>query len=116
MKLLNRQQFLAQPSGIVFAKDDADIDTFQIKGNTIDENDFNYQPLVSINSDTFEEHHDAVIHLRSVLEAEADFYNWYRDGSYDEKETFVVLEKHEVRGLIERLEQTLVEGYADIIP
>ena len=111
MKLYNRKQFLALPSGVVFTKDDADIDSFQIKGNTLGENDFNYQPLVSINSHEFHEHHAAVLSLRITSQGTADFYNWYREGSYDTEGTFAVLESHEVRGLIDRLEQAWVEGY-----
>ena len=57
MKLLNRQQFLAQPSGIVFAKyEPCCFEPWQIKGDTVIPNDFRVQDFVEIDSSTFDEH------------------------------------------------------------
>ena len=111
MKLYTRKQFLALPSGVVFTKEDADIDCFQIKGNTRGENDFNCKPFISLNSNLFEDHFDALLDFRIRGEANADFSDWYRDGLYEDDEMFVVLERHEVCALIASIEETLKEGY-----
>lgn len=115
MKLLNRQQFLAQPSGVVFCEEDANLEDWKIKGDTVTDDIFNWQPFVTIASETFTSSQLAVCSLRSVGTAGSDFYDWQRNNFQDTEQSYVVLEKHEVRGLIERLEQTILEGYADII-
>ena len=114
MKLLNRQQFLAKPSGVVFAKYEPHcFGEWQIKGNTLQYNDFNYQDFVNINTDLYEEHFEACEDFVEKKTANVDFQDWRRDGLYEDKILFAVLEKHEVCGLIARLAQTLVEGYTD---
>ena len=116
MELLNRQQFFAQPSGVIFAKYEPHcFSEWQIKGSTLQYNDFNYQDFVNINTDPYEEHWEACEDFVEKKTANVDFQDWQRDGLYEDEILFAVLEKHEVRGLIERLEQTILEGYADII-
>jgi hypothetical protein len=114
MKLLNLKQFRELPNGVVFAKySTCNFEEWQIKSDTW-ESDFLSQPLLDIDSDTFGNHVDACLSFDSIKEAGVDFHNVGRDGLFEAKQLFAVLEKHEVRGLIERLEQTLVEGYSNV--
>lgn len=112
MKLYNRQEFLALPSGVVFAKyEPCYFDQLQIKGDTLQPNDYQDQELVTINDDLYDDYSEACFDFMEKKTANVDFYNWSRDGLYEDKQLYAVLEVHEVRGLIERLQQTLIEGY-----
>jgi hypothetical protein len=111
MKLYNREQFLGLPAGVVFAKYQPCIfGDWQIKGDTWTAN-FIAQPLASIDTSTFDSHPDACFSFEATGEAGVDYYDLCRDGLFEYKQLYAVLEAHEVRGLIERLEQTLVDGY-----
>ena len=112
MKLYNRQEFLALPAGVVFAKyEPCCFGSWQIKGNTLTYNDFNYQELVNINSDLYDEYCDACFEMQDAKIANVDFHDWRRDGLFEPKQLFAVLDASEVRGLIARLQETLEEGY-----
>lgn len=110
MKLYTRKEFLGLPAGVVFAKEDGSLDEWLIKGDTIGTNDFRYQHFIEINSDLHDDYYDALLDLRSTRTANADFYDWRRDGLYDTG-SFAVLDRSEVVGLIARLQETLEEGY-----
>lgn len=108
MKLYNRQEFLALPSGVVFAKyEPCCFDQWQIKGDTWLPNDYLDQEL----TDLYDEHYEACLDFEEKRTANVDFHDWCRDGLYEDKQLYAVLEAHEVRGLIARLQETLEEGY-----
>ena len=114
MKLYNRQEFLALPAGVVFAKyEPCYFDQWQIKGDTWLPNDYLDQELVTINTDLYNgEHYEACLNFEEKKTANVDFHNWCRDGLFEDKQLFAVLESHEVYALIARLQETLEEGYA----
>jgi hypothetical protein len=113
MRLYTRQEFLALPAGVVFAKyEPHSFGEWQIKGSTLQYNDFNYQDFVNINTDFYDEHWEACEDFVANKTANVDFYDWRRDGYYEADMLFAVLESHEVYGLIARLYETLEEGYA----
>ena len=115
MKLYNRQEFLALPAGVVFAKYEPHcFEQWQIKGDTVTPNDFRYQPFIDVGGED-QELWEAYEELDENKNVKVDFYSWYKDGLYEDDMLFAVLEKHEVCGLIERLEQTLVDGYVNTI-
>lgn len=113
MRLYTRKEFLALPAGIVFAKyEPCYFDQWQIKGDTMPPNDYQDQEFVTINTDLYNgEHYQACLDFEEKKTANVDFYDWCRDGLFEDKQLFAVLEAHEVRGLIQRLQETLDEGY-----
>ena len=112
MKLYNRKQFLELPSGVVFAKyEPCYFDQLQIKGDTWLPNDYLDQELVTINTDLYDEHYEACLDFEEKKTASVDFHDWCRDGLYEDKQLYAVLDASEVRGLISRLQETLKEGY-----
>ena len=113
MKLYTREEFLRLPAGVVFAKyEPHSFGEWQIKGDTLTYNDFNYQDFVNINTDFYGEHYEACLDFEEKKTANVDFYDWRRDGCYEADMLFAVLESHEVYSLIARLCETLEEGYA----
>ena len=113
MKLYTREEFLGLPAGVIFAKyEPCCFGAFQIKGDTLQYNDFNYQELVNINSNLWDEYADACLEMEQTKTASVDFYDWCRDGLFEPKQLFAVLDASEVMGLIARLRETLEEGYA----
>lgn len=113
MRLYTRKEFLGLPSGVVFAKYEPHcFSEWQIKGDTLPYNDFQYQDFVSLNTDLYNEYWEACEDFVEKRTANIDFHDWRRDGLYETDETmFAVLEAYEVRGLINRLQETLDEGY-----
>ena len=114
MRLYTRQEFLSLPAGVIFAKYEPHyFNEWQIKGNTLPPNDFYYQDFVSIDTSAYEEHLEACEDFVKNKTATVDFHDWRRDGLYETDEVlFAVLEAHEISGLIQRLQETLKEGYA----
>ena len=112
MKLYTRKEFLALPAGVVFAKyEPCCFGEFQIKGSTLQYNDFNYQEFVSLNTDAFDAYDEACESFEAGKQGDVDFYDWRRDGLYEPDQLFAVLNSDEVRGLVKRLQEALQETY-----
>lgn len=114
MNIVNRAEFLKMPSGTVFSKYTPQFfDEFRIKGESIGETDFYYQPLVDpIDA---EDSNDLLEKLDAALkgaEIPLDFYCESRDGLFDQSKLFVVWSKQDVLALITRLREALDSGYA----
>ncbi len=114
MKLYTREEFLRLPAGVVFAKYEPQcFGEWQIKGETLSCNDFNYQEFISLDTNPFDAWYDACSSFETGKQGDVDFYNWHRDGLYEGAEVmFAVLNSDEVRGLITRLQETLKGYYA----
>ncbi len=112
MKLYTREEFLRLPAGVVFAEyESCSFGAFQIKGDTLTYNDYREQNLVEINDDLYDEYFEACLDFEEKKTANVDFYDWRRNGLYESNQLYAVLEAHEVRGLVNRLQETLQEGY-----
>ncbi len=102
MKLYTREEFLRLPAGVVFATYQPCIfGDWQIKGNTWAA-DFITQPLAAIDTSIFDTHSDACFSFEATGEANIDYYNLCRDGLFEHKQLYAVLDAHEVRGLMNK--------------
>ena len=113
MKILNRQQFLALPAGVIFSKYDPCIfEAFCIKGNTIDiyngtkpeYNDFCFQQI----SDSLDR--ESALKLPGTDNLTTDSYNFdfdcmSRDGLHYQNQLFAVWEPNDVKQLIMALQE-----------
>lgn len=113
MKIVNREQFLALPSGTLFSKYQPCVfEPLAIKGDTWT-NDFLVQEL-----------HDAVDAANEAEFTDTLFFAveegrsvnlnldcMGRDGLFDADQLFAVWERREVEQLIGRLQQALRDGY-----
>lgn len=118
MKIINRREFLAMPSGTVFAKYDPSIiqepmvkfDTIESRGEVID---FYYASLTDEVDCSGSFERDGIMDL-AVIEGTPfalHFNTRCRDGLYDADQLFAVWERDDVTGLIARLQSALDEGY-----
>lgn len=104
MKLYNRQEFLALPAGVVFAKYEPNcFDEWKIKGESLT-NDFHYQPFLDLGAEDQElwEAYEELDKTGSAFTLGTEMVCL---------KLFAVLEAEEVRGLVLRLASTLLEGY-----
>ena len=115
MKIVNRKTFLSMPEGTVFSKYEPCIfGNLMIKGETTKSgNDFWAQGITgAIKSDSSEERFDILLAKGKTGESiEMDFECEGRDGLYGEEELFAVWEIRDVKALVKRLEEALVDGY-----
>jgi hypothetical protein len=111
MKIVNRKTFLAMPPKIVFMKYEPEVfEGLAIKEETIkDCNDFFFSNL----HDSIDAQNNAECTKFLTLAEEAgesvplDFEILQRDGCFNDEQLFAVLEKWDVRNLIEVLKKAL---------
>jgi hypothetical protein len=127
MRIVNRTDFLAMPAGTVFMKfpsqpdDPARLDlaydgVIGIKGATICGNDFGVQPLMPFfegannDGDWF----DIMVTMIAGKSSPAVDYDFMgRDGLFDREQMFLVWEKDDLRRMIARLTDALVDGHPE---
>lgn len=117
MRIVDRATFLAMPIGTVFAKADAHHSEFagelSIKGRTVADVDFFYQPLSSISIVDCGEGEVSLGIDRAVQSGRAgaqiplDFDCQTRDGLFDVDQMFFVFSGANVEALIARLQMAL---------
>lgn len=119
MKIINREQFLKLPAGILYAKYTPCIfEDIQIKYDTrngFDEKpiDWIYQDLLEINRKDNQDYYDVLDYAQETGDSfELDLECCSRDGLYDEKQLFAVFELKDVSYLIGKL-TTLLHTYPD---
>lgn len=108
MRIVNREDFLKLPPGIVFSKYEPHIfEPTEIKCVSLESDnhfiDYIFQELVApIDAENWEEKQTSF---------SLDFECTSRDGMFDPDQLFAVWEKEDVLGLIERLKIALRDGY-----
>ncbi|HTE41720.1 MAG TPA: hypothetical protein VK629_12885, partial [Steroidobacteraceae bacterium] len=110
MKIVNLEQFLATAVGTLFSKyERCAFDDFCIKGETISAVDFYYQPIAdAIKCNNSDEFFNILFRAEEVGESIEMVFNMEsRDGCFEPKQLFAVLEPQDVVALIERLKQAL---------
>ena len=114
MKIINREQFLKLPNGVLYAKFEPCVfGDIAIKGESTS-NDWYFQDLLELDVNDSGEFADAL--FKSMEEGTSiamDFNCEGRDGLYAEKQFFAVFEKEDVLSLVERLNKT-VSNYPNI--
>ncbi|NMZ78420.1 hypothetical protein [Pseudomonas mandelii] len=114
MKIVNLDQFLAMPSGTVFAKyKPASFEEVLIKDVcNLESRDFMYQSLIEMDSTGTEDEENILDDaLRNGSSFDLDLDCPGRDGMFEEGQLFAVYERQDVEQLIARLGQALEEGY-----
>lgn len=108
MKILNREQFLSLPSGILYMKyEPYNLGELQIKESTLD-NDFICLDLNGIEmSDEEQLFHVLIEAQENGRNVELDMELTYRDALYDKNQLFMVLEKDDVLKLTNKLNDIL---------
>lgn len=117
MRILNREQFLAMPSGTLFAEYDPMIATeLIVKWDTCTPfspesgGDYTYQNItMAVKSDSGGEFTDKMIAAEAdpSLSLEMDFDCSGRAGDYKTKQLYLVYEAKDLRGMIGLLQQCL---------
>lgn len=113
MKIINREQFLALPSGTLFSKYRPCVfEELSIKGDTRS-NDFLVQQIADAvdasNSEEFSNILFGAAEDGSSFNLDLDCMG--RDGCFDDDQLFAVWERKDVEKLADRLRQALSEGY-----
>lgn len=104
MRIVNRAEFLAMPTGTVFNKwTPLILGDPCIKGATWG-NDFLVQYLDQIQSPEFEDYMDSLYRLEAGVEIPMDFDSGSRDGLFDDDQLFAVWSDADVEALITRLQ------------
>jgi len=106
MKVLNRKEFLALPSGVLFSNfEPCYFQEIRVKLQTSG-NDFIYQDINSaIKCDSSEEFNEKMFEATEKgTELEMDFECAGRDGMFDADQLFAVWNKDDVKSLIKLLE------------
>jgi len=108
MKILDRKQFLALPSGVLYSKFQyCRIDGLYMKYETKGDVDWVYQTLIDTPLSFKDDYSDVYeIYEKSHKEGksfEMDYENTARDGLYEEEQLFAVYEKDDVMKLIQFL-------------
>lgn len=108
MKIIELQQFLSLPSGVLYAKFEPYVfGDIAIKEASMS-NDWLYQDLLELKARSNEEWDDI---LSKAVEKGTSFNLDYecvgRDGLYKSDQLFAVFEKEDVVSLVRRLEKTL---------
>ncbi|MED1125557.1 hypothetical protein [Bacillus atrophaeus] len=110
MRIINLQQFIRLPRGVLYTKFEPDIFCqIAIKEDSIPEtNDWLYQDLLEIKSNDSVELDEI---LSKAVENgdsfELDYKCLTRDGLFKSDQLFAVFEKEDVKSLIKRLNETL---------
>jgi len=108
MRIVNRTAFLALPAGTLYSK----LTGFAfgevcIKCETSG-NDWWYVDFTSVQSHDSNEWADRMFAAEAGASFPFDFDTENRDGLYDATQMFAVFERHDVEGLIARLQRTLL--------
>ena len=121
MKIVNRKDFMEFPRGTLFCEYDPEIfGELLIKGDTIVHDgvnaDWQYQEIqnsikgcCSKRSDILDE---AEVKGTSF---ELDLHALSRDGCYDDDQMYCIWEEKDVEGLIQRLNETLIDSFTQAI-
>lgn len=122
MRIVNRETFLAMPSGTVFVKFPAQTngicisatDELSVKGDSLS-NDFYYQTFIpdyegSNNSDDYQDIIFSMLDGKSSPSVEYNVYS--RDGLFDADQLFLVWDKPDLEAMIAMF-TTALESYAD---
>lgn len=118
MKIVDRKAFMNLPAGTVYAKYAPQY--FQeicIKGESIIGNDGNHIDwlelrILQVESEGSDEESDILFQAEEEGQSfTLDLDCWGRDGMFEDSEKFAVYEIQDVKQLIARLGQALVEGY-----
>lgn len=117
MKIINRTEFLMQPSGTVYCKYTPQyFGDIQIKTcNPCDKwlNDWCYIPLTGDiyieGCDSSDHHHDTLVFAEEKgFQFKADYESSARDGLYEEDQLFCIYDKNDIVSLINKL-QTIIQ-------
>jgi hypothetical protein len=117
MRIVNREQFLAMPSGTLFAEYDPMVATeLIVKWDTcvpfdrLNGGDYTYQNItLAVKSDSGGDFTDKMIAAQDDpnLSLEMDFDCSGRAGDYDTKQLYLVYEAEDLRGMIALLQKCL---------
>lgn len=112
MKILNKEDFLKLPKGVLYAKYEPCIfEDIQIKGETLTESDWVFSTLLEVGTlNTLEAMDVALIKGTSFI---VDFDSSQRDGCFDDEQLFAVYEKKDVLEMINKISNSL-ESYPEI--
>ena len=112
MRIINRTDFLALPSGTLFSKYEPCIfGDIQIKGSTVSGVDFYFQQISdAIDAKGDGEFSDILFDARlNGTSVKLNFDCEARDGLFDSDQLFAVWEKSDVLQLIERLKRSITD-------
>ena len=109
MRIIGLDEFLAMPSGTLFAKyDPMAFGSLQIKGdNDFTHPDFSAKELLWVDCDSTGDMVDKLMAGEKGAPVKLDFDAYGRDGMFDRKQLFAVLEKDDIYGMI----TTLIGSY-----
>jgi hypothetical protein len=103
MRIVNRKEFLALPSGTVFQKFTPCVfGDLQIKGSNCGEDDFADLVIPEVDANSCSEM-DAILHKAeedSSFSFDLDFECYGRDGEFQQDQLFAVWERKDIEGLI----------------
>lgn len=113
MKIINRQQFLQLPAGVLFTKfEPSCFDELRIKGDTIGA-DFHAVTIAdAIDADGTSDLLDKIHRAEGGESLHMDFETVQRDGLFDEDQLFAVWEREDVEKLVGRLLDSLAKTYS----
>jgi hypothetical protein len=113
MRIVNLKEFLTLPSGTVYMNYKPCIfESLCVKVDNVHEDsiDFILKELVTVDAESSEEWHDKIYDaMENGTSLKLDFNATERDGCFDEEQLFAVLEKEDIKGIIEVLEDCLME-------
>jgi hypothetical protein len=110
MKIVNREDFLKLRAGTLYSKYElCNFGDLLIKGGSL-ENDWCFQQIAdAIEAGDTGEFVDSLAKAKETGESvKMDFDCMGRDGMFEEDQLFAVWEDADVRGLIKRLEETIM--------
>lgn len=116
MKFVDRATFMAMPEGTIFSKVPAlptyDFGELEIKRETVGSDFYSQQLIGSIKDSTdSDQWFEAIDALHAGEQRACDFEVIGRDGLFDQEQTFAVLERQDVDGLIALLSECREIGY-----
>lgn len=114
-KIVTREQFLELPTGTIAMEFDPMVVGHPfVSGGKIETNDYVYQELCEIKSDSTEHAIEIVEDaIENGTSFEFDFDCWARDGGFRDC-MFIVYERKDVEALIARLNGALKDGYGGL--
>lgn len=114
MRIVDRKTFLAMPSGTVYQKfsetNHSSADSLDIKGTTLNDNDWYYVSLTSELVVASHNSSDLYNKLKAMCyeDAEHPYGPWAaRDECFDDDELFLIYDQTAIQQLITKLQQTL---------
>lgn len=111
MKIVNRKEFLALPSGIVYSLYRPQVISGLFIKQESYSNDWNYQDMIdSVDCNSSEERADILFGAEYAENFRMDYYSIDRDGLFEEDQMFIVYDQDDMASLINRLMDTL-ENY-----